>query len=182
MNSRLDDTLSQVFIKPVESLETEFFVLDQLGLGNKSKMELKSSYSPKDMFRLMKKEYNLSPDNIVKPIAMREYKDSKVYIIERIEGDMLSNSMYKLRKDRKLYVSVEKQLVDVVEKLHSHGYVHGDLIRGNNIMLTNDGKVKLIDPLYIPKNFKYVDAFIQLDNDAVKYARNMIRTNLYEFK
>lgn len=182
MSSRLDDELSQVFIKPAGSLETEFFVLGQLGLGNDSKRELKSGYSPKDMFKLMKREYNLAPDNIVRPIALQEYDGSKVYVMERINGDMLSQSLYRLRKDRRLYTDIEKQLIDVTEKLHSNGYVHGDLTGGNNIMLTKEGQVKLIDPLYLPRNFKYIDAFIKSDNDAVRFVTNMMRLKMYGLK
>ena len=60
------------------------------------------------------------------------------------------------------------------ETLHGNGYIHGDLLGGNNIMLTKEGKIKLIDSLYIPKDFKYKDVFINLDNKAVKSVINFM--------
>ena len=70
--------------------------------------------------------------------------------------------------------SIKEQLEYTVEALHSNGYVHGDLVGGNNIMLTKEGKIKLIDQLYIPKDFKYKNLFVDLDNEAVKSVINLI--------
>lgn len=174
MNKRLDDRISDVFIKPEKGLDTELFAIEELGLNKKAGNYLKAKYSPKDRFKMMRREYNLAPDNIVKPIALEEIKGQKVYVLERIEGDLLINSLYKLRGNSKLLYSIKGQLEDTLEALHSNGYVHGDLVRGNNIMLTKDGKIKLIDSLYIPKGFKYKNAFVDLDNEALKSVMNIM--------
>lgn len=174
MNKRLDETISDVFIKPETGLVTELFVIEQLGLDKKAGNYLKAKYSPKDRFKMMRREYNLAPDNIVKPIALEESEGKKLYVLERIDGDLLINSLYKLRGNSKLLYSIKEQLEDTIETLHSNGYVHGDLVSGNNIMLTKEEKIKLIDPLYIPKDFKYKNAFIDLDNEALRSVMNLM--------
>ncbi|MCL4397118.1 protein kinase [Candidatus Parvarchaeota archaeon] len=174
MNKRLDEALSDVFVKPENGLDTELFVIEQLELADRAGNYLKAKYSPKERFKLMKKEYKLAPDNIVKPIAMEEVDGQKTYVLERIDGGMLMNYLYKLRGNNKLLYSIKQQLEDTVETLHKNGYVHGDLVGGNNIMLTKEMKVKLIDSLYIPKKFEYREAFVDLDNRAVKSVINLM--------
>ena len=174
MNKRLDEALSDTFVKYEPGLGTELFVIEELGLDKRVGNYLRARYSPKDRFKIMKREYNLAPDNIVRPIALQEIDGKKTYVLERINGDMLMNSLYKLRGNSKLLYSIKQQLEDTVQTLHNNGYVHGDLVGGNNIMLTKDGKIKLIDQLYIPKNFEYIDAFIKLDNQAVKSVVNLM--------
>jgi serine/threonine protein kinase len=174
MNKKLDESISDVFVKPETGLDTEMFVVDELHLGKNAERDLKSRYSPKERFRMMRREYSLASENVVKPIALEEIEGKKAYVLERIDGDMLMNSLYKLRGNSKLLYSIKQQLEDTVETLHSNGYVHGDLVGGNNIMLTKEGKIKLIDPLYIPKNFEYKEVFIDLDNKAVKSVVNLM--------
>ena len=145
MNKKLDEALSDTFVKYEPGLSTELFVIGELGLDKKAGNYLKARYSPKDRLKIMKKEYNLAPDNMVRPIALEEVDGKKTYVLERIDGDMLMNSLYKLRGNSKLLYSIKEQLEDTVETLHSNGYVHGDLVGGNNIMLTKSGKIKLID-------------------------------------
>ncbi len=172
MYKKLDETISDVFVKPEIGLDTEFFIVEEMGLGKKAENYLKSKYSQKERFKMMKREYNLAPNNIVKPIALEEVNGKKVYVLERIDGDMLMGSLYKIRGNNELFYSIKDQLKDTIKRLHSNGYVHGDLVGGNNIMLTNKGEIKLIDQLYIPKNFEYKDVFIDLDNKAVKSVIN----------
>ncbi len=178
MDKRLEDTFNDTFIKYSNGLETELFVLGELGLDNAGK-ELKSGYTLKNRLKLMKREYNLVPDNIVKPLAVSKDGNNEIYILERIDGSMLMDSLYKFRRDKELYNDVKEQLLNTVEKLHSNGYVHGDLVGGNNIMLTKEGQVKLIDSLYIPKNFTYKDIFIKLDNESVNSVIDMIKQKRY---
>jgi serine/threonine protein kinase len=176
MNKKLDDSLSDVFVKPETGLYTELFLIEELGLGKKAGNYLKAKYSPNERFKMMKREYNTAPENIVKPIALKELDGEKVYILEKITGNMFMDSLYKVRENKQLLYSIKQQLESTVEKLHSNGYVHGDLMGANNIMLTKDGKIKLIDSLYIPKNFEYKKAFIELDNNAVKSVINTMYT------
>ena len=139
MYKKLEEALSDVFVKPETGLDTELFVIEQLGLDKKAGNYLKAKYSPKERFKMMKREYNLAPDNIVKPLALEEVDGKKAYVLEKIDGDMLMNSLYKIRgSDEKFFYSVKQQLEDTVETLHGNGYIHGDLLGGNNIMLTKN--------------------------------------------
>ena len=176
MNKRLDEYLSDVFVKPEAGLDTELFVIGELDLGRNAEKRLKAKYTPNEKFKLMRREYNIAPENIVKPIALRKVNGKDSYILERVNGDMFIDSLYRVRKNEQLLCSIRQQLKETVEKLHSNGYVHGDLRGANNIMLTKEGKIKLIDPLYIPKNFEYKEAFIELDNNAVKSVINLMYT------
>ena len=177
MNKKLEESLD-TFGKVESGLDTEFFVIDMLKLGEEAKKELRSNYSAKERFKLMKKEYNLSPDTIVKPISMQKIDGKKTYILERIDGEMLISSLYKLRKNKDLLYDLKDQLIYTIEKLHSNGYVHGDLNGGNNIMLSKNGKIKLIDQLYIPKNFSYLDVFTELDNEALNKIINIMYSRI----
>ncbi len=167
MNKKLDETLSEVFVKPEKGLDTELFVFDQLGIPEEEQKKVIKSYNPKERFKMMKKEYNLAKETIAKPLRLGETKDGKAYFFEYVNGDNITMCTYKLRVDRNLAYKVFNQLKETVNALHDKGYVHGDLVGGNNIMLTYDNNVKLIDFLYIPKDFAYKDLFVKLDNDAV---------------
>jgi RIO-like serine/threonine protein kinase fused to N-terminal HTH domain len=91
------------------------------------------------------------------------------------------NSLYKIKGNTKLFYSIKQQLEDTVEILHRNGYVHGDLVSGNNIMLTKEGKIKLIDSLYIPKDFEYKNIFIDLDNEAINSVINLMYGKVGKF-
>ena len=174
MNKKLDDSLSEYFIKPEKGLSTEHFIIENIGLNKKVGNYLQAGYNPKKRFKLMKKEYNIAPENIVKPIELKEIDGEKMYVLERINGNMFIDSLYKVRNNKPFLYSIKQQLEETIEKLHKNGYVHGDLVNGNNIMLTKEGKIKLIDFLYIPKDFEYKEAFIAIDNEAVKSVINLM--------
>ena len=174
MNRRLDNALAEVFIKSETGLDTELFVINMLGLGKYAGRGLVSSYTPREKFKLMKRQYNLIPEHIVQPIGLKEIDGKKAYVLERINGGMFIDSLYKFRRDKSLLYNVKQQLEDTVEKLHANGYVHGDLTGGNNIMLTKNGDVKLIDQLYVPRNFEHKEAFVKLDNKVVKSVVNLM--------
>ncbi|MCL4372711.1 protein kinase [Candidatus Parvarchaeota archaeon] len=181
MYKKLDETISDTFVKPEKGLYTELFVIENLGLGKKAGNYLKEKYSPKERFKMMRKEYNLAQNNIVKPLALEELNGQKTYVLEKIDGDMLMNSLYKIKGNTKLFYSIKQQLEDTVEILHRNGYVHGDLVSGNNIMLTKEGKIKLIDSLYIPKDFEYKNIFIDLDNEAINSVINLMYGKVGKF-
>jgi serine/threonine-protein kinase len=65
-------------------------------------------------------------------------------IEEYIEGSLLSEIMldHHFAKDRK--IAIMRDLIKAVEIMHSLGIVHQDL-KPNNIIITEDDKVKLID-------------------------------------
>jgi RIO-like serine/threonine protein kinase len=185
---RLDNKLDkiserEVFLKPESGLETELFVFSCIGLPEDAKRQIMHSYSPKERVKLMRDMYKISPETIAKPLGL--IKRDKIYAFEYINGENITTQAYKLRNDKPLMYSVIGQLRETIKKLHDNGYVHGDLVGGNNIMLTYDNKIKLIDPLYIPKEFNYKQAFIELDNEAVEKLSNYllgedVKTNEYE--
>ena len=49
-------------------------------------------------------------------------------------------------KDAELIKSIKSQFSEIQKQLKSSGYHHGDLSAGGNVMITPDGKLKLIDP------------------------------------
>ena len=102
MNKRLDEAVSDIFVKPEKGLDTELFVIENLGLDKKAGNYLKAKYTPKDRFKMMKREYNLAPDNIVKPLALEKIDGKKAYVLENIDGEMLVNSLYRVRGNSKL--------------------------------------------------------------------------------
>jgi hypothetical protein len=77
MYKKLDETISDTFVKPEKGLYTELFVIENLGLGKKAGNYLKEKYSPKERFKMMRKEYNLAQNNIVKPLALEELNGQK---------------------------------------------------------------------------------------------------------
>jgi serine/threonine protein kinase len=158
---------NNLFLKPEDGLQTELFVFEQHGIPDTAQRDIKREYTPEKKVKLMKKMYNLSPENIVKPMGLVNTERGKIHAFELVHGDNITMYAYKLRKNRELAYNVIDQLKSTVKKLHDNGYVHGDLVGGNNIMLTHDNKVKLIDPLYIPKDFKYKQLFVDLDNEEV---------------
>jgi serine/threonine protein kinase len=70
------------------------------------------------------------------------YQSIFMVVMEYIDGDTLAKAKPKMDEETMERVSLEVQRA--LELLHRHGLVFGDL-RLPNIMITKDGKVKLID-------------------------------------
>ena len=72
------------------------------------------------------------------------YGSIKMIAMEYIDGSLLPQLETAQHNAVSTTGSLAQQLKDAVNVLHEGGYVYGDL-RGQNIMVTNEGKVKLID-------------------------------------
>ena len=87
-------------------------------------------------------------DNIVKLLGFRKGKtptgENKGFIfLEYIDGSTLHDECYQIRTNFDRY-SIVKQLLNSLRIAHENGIIHRD-INPNNIMLTHDYCVKLID-------------------------------------
>ncbi len=178
MKSRIEEVLSNddSFFKEEDGLNTEFFVFDRLYLPGDAKKIIKRKYSLNEKFKLMKRIYNAAPESVVRPLQISELDGKKGYLLEYVKGGDIINQFYRFKNNDKLRRYVINQLDEAVSKIHEKGYVHGDLVGGNNIMLTYDGEIKLIDPLFIPNNFKYKYELSKLDNLSLKEFYDELKT------
>lgn len=95
--------------------------------------------------------YHAAPEYVAKPLGvMREKKTNRFLgsIIENVHGIPLNQFIreHSTARDADPAVvdSIIKQLEAFVGKMHAKGLSHGDL--GYNIILTQDNKIKIIDP------------------------------------
>ena len=70
------------------------------------------------------------------------YESICMVVMEYIDGDMFA--VVKQKMSAKSVETVRSEVQRALEQLHSHGLVFGDL-RPLNVMITKDGKVKLIN-------------------------------------
>lgn len=83
--------------------------------------------------------------NVSEIFEIYEYEDRAIVIKEYINGSVLTNIINEYKTfDEKQVKDVISQLCDGLAFLHSLGIVHRD-INPNNIIITNDGIVKIID-------------------------------------
>ena len=82
--------------------------------------------------------------NISDIIELFEYEDITVVIEEYISGETLSEILKKGVQSEQYVKNVIGQICDGLTFLHSHNIIHRD-INPNNIMVTKDGAVKIID-------------------------------------
>ncbi len=71
-------------------------------------------------------------------------KEYQFIVMEYIEGRSLSSFMNTHRVSFQIAFRIAKQLVQIIAFAHSQNLIHGDL-KPNNIMITPDGNVKLLD-------------------------------------
>lgn len=85
------------------------------------------------------------PRHVARPLELHYGDDGHVdgYTSEQVEG----RDLYQYReKFGKVPDTVFSQVREAVERFHAQGVVHGDL-NGRNILVANDGTVKIIDPV-----------------------------------
>ncbi len=101
--------------------------------------------------------------NSLKPIG---------YLMEFIDGVDLSDYMRDAKaRNNRADSSIISQLEKTVSKFHSRGLYHGD-IHENNIRVTNDHKIKMIDP-YVWHN-RSGEFCVNVDNDEVSVLAKMM--------
>ena len=93
-----------------------------------------------------KTQFNLSHPNIVKLIDFQEQEDGLFLIMEYIEGkqlnDYIANDTGPIPEEK--LAPLFLQMLSAIKYAHSKGLVHRD-IKPANIMITPEGKVKVID-------------------------------------
>ena len=84
--------------------------------------------------------------NYVPKIYLRYENDNYIALVmEKINGIMLNDYLTSKRNDNiNIITKLVVSFYEAVFALHNSGYIHGDL-HGNNIIITDDYKVKLID-------------------------------------
>ena len=88
----------------------------------------------------------LSHPNIVKLIDFQERKNGLFLIMEYVEGKQLNDYIRDVTgpmPDEKL-VPLFKEILSAIKYAHSKGLIHRD-IKPSNILITDEGKVKIID-------------------------------------
>ena len=150
--------------------------------------------------------YNALPNNVVRPILFFKMYDENAaiscgYIMEKLNGESIDSRYIIKDKEendydnptkfvspksirQKFNVQMDKDignLIKIVETLHTKKLGHGDL-NPSNIILTQNGTIKLIDPLpYIDGNGINMNETIRLERtNTFRAWRNLhmlIRSN-----
>lgn len=121
-------------------------------------------------FEALSRLYKVAPENIVKPLELVKEGDQIIgYKTEPLNGIIASKyvDLYGgLPQDYK------NQIVSVLETLHVNGLAHGDP-RLANILITPDGKVKLMVPVAYT-DFK--PEYAKFDMDSINRTLNGVKT------
>ncbi|MEM9487636.1 MAG: serine/threonine-protein kinase [Myxococcota bacterium] len=102
---------------------------------------------------------NLSPKhpNLATTLGYNETEDGRLFLVcELIEGPTLRQASRKLRDNHALIRSIARSAIFVLHHLHRHGYVHCD-VQPNNLMLSSDGWIKLIDLGLLRRQDSYIE-------------------------
>ena len=87
----------------------------------------------------------LQHENIVRVINLIEQEDMVAIVMEKIEGVTLKELLESYGKlEINEIANFLKQMTNALGYVHDQGYVHRD-IKPSNFMITNEGKVKLLD-------------------------------------
>jgi uncharacterized protein (TIGR02145 family) len=87
----------------------------------------------------------LQHENIVRVINLIEQEDTVAIVMEKIEGVTLKELLESYGKlEINEIANFLKQMTNALGYVHDQGYVHRD-IKPSNFMITNEGKVKLLD-------------------------------------
>ena len=100
---------------------------------------------PRELTYIYKILLNNRHKNISDIIEVFEYEDITIVIEEYISGETLSEILAKSGVQSEYYTkNIIGQVCDGLTFLHKHNIIHRD-INPNNIMITKDGMVKIID-------------------------------------
>ena len=86
----------------------------------------------------------LDHPNICAVHGIEQHDDAHFIVMQYIEGQTLADCITQEEIDVDEFKSIARQIVSAVAFAHSHGVIHRDLKPGN-IMLTADGKIKVLD-------------------------------------
>lgn len=86
----------------------------------------------------------LDHPNICTVHGIEEFEEQHFIVMQFVEGKTLDECLKENNFDAEDFSRTAKQIISAVGFAHSHGIIHRDLKPGN-IMLTNDGQVKILD-------------------------------------
>lgn len=93
-----------------------------------------------------------------------DYGNSSFIVTEFIDGSSLDKYNFKKPKD---FYRIFGQLIDAIEYIHSERIIHFD-IKPENIMVTNEGDLKIID--FGGASFADKNGFVKMDTYTPEYA------------
>jgi len=86
----------------------------------------------------------LEHPNICAVYGFEQTEDHHFIVMQHIDGKTLDESFESKKIGVEEFKRIARQILDAVAFAHSHGVLHRDLKPGN-IMLTNDGQIKILD-------------------------------------
>ena len=101
-------------------------------------------------YSMLETFYAIDPEHTARPMTMLfnlQTGEITGYLMEYVEGVPLSKW---IPKDEEQARDVAHQIISFTKKLQEHGLAHLDL-HEENIMVTKDGKIKVIDPYGVVK-------------------------------
>src|SRR5204862_3578905 len=117
-------------------------------LGRKVAVKRLHSDSPEDAARRFEREAkdgaSLSHPNLVTVFDTVADDDGVLIVMEYVEGENLADLMARERVLPEKAVSIIRQVAGALDHAHQAGVVHRD-VKPANILITPDGKTKLVD-------------------------------------
>ena len=86
----------------------------------------------------------LNHPNVATIYGFERLNGSPFLVLERVEGDTLAQRLSRGRMPLPEALAIALQIVAGLEEAHAKGVIHRDL-KPSNVMLTRDGRVKLVD-------------------------------------
>ena len=105
-------------------------------------------------YRMLKKLYDVNNINFLKPYLYKCNKDNSFVVTEYMQGKMLDNLMKENNLSQEQKNSFIKQLENIADNLATTKIAHRD-IHPKNIMVTQEGILKLIDMQFAVNTKKY---------------------------
>src|SRR5213596_3765406 len=87
---------------------------------------------------------SLNHPNIAHIYGLEESGETRCIVMELVEGETLQTRLLRGPVPVDEAVAIAKQIAEALDAAHEKGVVHRDLKPGN-VMLTTDGKVKVLD-------------------------------------